>query len=482
MQKLENKTPMKPLRSIISKLSPNEIGTFRLFLSTHCRNGKNKKLELFDKLVRKTPESTTAVIDASRQSLYQLEKRLKEELYSFLITQEQVRDYNDRFFIEMDCHKKLYCFKILFDKGIQDHAHQILNEVLNVASKHSLHSIYLEAVNLRNIYFPLSQAKTVTQIPVNHEIRKLKKSLGRNLYINHYLSESGNFLQEGDESFRTRLTEQLTDFDIAENEPGINTLMQVNHLFSQKEYIPAHNLLVNLLETDHDISCDANIRNLVYIELTKCCICMNALADAEKWFQQAAQEISKSEAFAHLLIELQFLLAMRRGDTKALNAILERRKRMTDFRDSEVLAARWSLYSIFISFQQREFRKVIKAVNVTSTLLSKEKGCLVHVKMLELLSIYELEDTDWLYYKIESFRKVLGNAEWKQQRISQIVNLIKLHVNGRRLSPSDTEEKLVRIERELPWHPLGNELINYCTYVKGMLTADSRMPFPRIQC
>ena len=102
MQKLENKTPMKPLRSIISKLSPNEIGTFRLFLSTHCRNGKNKKLELFDKLVRQTPESTTAVIDASRQSLYQLEKRLKEELYSFLITQEQVRDYNDRFFIEMD--------------------------------------------------------------------------------------------------------------------------------------------------------------------------------------------------------------------------------------------------------------------------------------------------------------------------------------------------------------------------------------------
>ena len=482
MAEVANKTPMKPLQSIISKLSPNEIGTFRLFLSSHCRNGKNKKLELFDKLVRQSPDSTMCRMDASRQSVYQLEKRLKEELYSFLITQEQVRDYNDRFFIEMDCHKKLYCFKILFDKGIQDHAHQMLNEVLHVATKHSLHSIYLEAVNLKNIYFPLSQNRTVTEIPVTHQIRKLRKSLGRNLYINHYLSESGNFLYEGDDCFRTRLIQQLTDFDIAENEPGINTLMQVNHLFCQKQYIPAYHLLVDLLETDQDISGDANIRNLVYIELTKCCICMNALADAGKWFQEAALRISKSDAFARLLNELQFLLAMRRGDTAGLNAILEQSKRITDFRNNEVLTAKWSLYFLFISFQRREFRKVIKEANVTTSFLYKEKGCLINVKMLELLSIYELEDTDWLFYKIENFRKVLSSGEWKQQRISHIVNLIKLHISSKGLSPTDTEERLVRIEKELPWHPLGNELINYCTYVKSMLTAESRVPVTHIQC
>lgn len=109
---------MKSLRSIISKLSHNEIGTFRLFLSSHCRNGKNKKLELFDYLVNQTPESLPSDSnEVSRQSVYQLKKRLKEELYAFLITQEQVKVCNDRSFLEMECHKKLYCFKILFDKG-----------------------------------------------------------------------------------------------------------------------------------------------------------------------------------------------------------------------------------------------------------------------------------------------------------------------------------------------------------------------------
>ena len=103
----------------------------------------------------------------------------------------------------------------------------------------------------------------------------------------------------------------------------------------------------------------------------------------------------------------------------------------------------------------------------------KSKKWLINVKILEILSIYQLEDLDWLYYKIESVRKILSGAERKPQRISQIINLLKIHLSGKQLSRSETDDKILEIEKQFPWHPLSNELVNYCKYIKIILKVDS---------
>lgn len=465
---------MKSLRSIINKLSDDEIGTFRLFLTSHCRNGRSKKLELFDQLVNQSPEGGSAdPVDVSRQSVYQLKKRLKEELYAFLLTQDQVRACDDRSFLEMECHKKLYCFKILFDKGIHDHAFQMLTGVLTIASKHALHSLYLEAVNLKNVYFPLAKTKGLGQVPVKMEIKKLEKSLGRNLYINHYLSESGSFLHENDTAFRLQVLNRLTGVDNVEREPLIDRLLEVNHLFCQNDFRSAYRKLREVLEADSDLSADANMLRLVHIEIAKACICMDALDDAQRWLPQPEVNLIRTDPFVNLLLELQFIIAVRSGDSITSKGILERARRMRDISENAVLSAKWSFYSLLMSFQEGDFRKVIKMANGDSIFLSKDKSCLVNVKMLELFSIYELKDVDWLYYKIESLRKILGAGEWKQQRISHIVNLLKVHVSGKGLSQADKRDKILWIEREYPWHPLSNEVINYGACMKAILTTDS---------
>lgn len=462
---------MKSLRSIISKLSHNEIATFRSFLSSHSRNGKNKKLVLFDHLVNPAPESILSESNGvSRQSAYQLKKRLTEELYTFLMSQEPVKVCNDRAFLEMECHKKLYCFKILFDKGIHDHAQQVLNDVLNIASKHSFHSLYLEAVNLKNIYFPSSQ-QVARQTPVNREIKKLKKNLGRNLYVNQYLSEAGSFLHESDDSFRFRLMRRLTDFDLGESEPVIIRLMGVNHLFYQWDFHSAANQLLELLDTDPEILGDANMLSLVYTDLAKACLCANELVDAQRWL--AKPGLIKVDTFVHVVLELQFIIAVRTGDTDRLMAILEQSRKLRIITENPVLKAKWSFYGLLMSFQMRDFKKVIKGANANSIFLVKDKSWLMNLRLLEFLSIYQLRDSDWLYYKIESFRKIFSGTEWKQQRISQIVNLLKIHASGKRLSQADMHDKVISIEEQFPWHPLSNELVNYCTYVEAMLAADS---------
>lgn len=471
---------MKSLRTIINSLSHNEIATFRLFLSTHCRNGKNKKLELFDQLVDQNLKGHSAEsADVSRQSVYQLKKRLKEDLYAFLITQDQVRDLKNKLFLEMECHKKLYCFKILFDKGIHDHAHQVLTDVLSISSKNALHSLYLEAVNIKNIYFPLAPSKMVRKIPFNQEIRKLRKNLGENLYINQYLSESGNFLHENEDSFRIRLMDQLAGFDLADNESAIDLLLEVNQLFFEKNFCLAYDKVVQGLQADTGISADSNRLSLAYVELTKACISKRALADARRCLEQVPAKLIMSEPFVHILLELQFLIAVKVDDTTRLEEIWEQSRRLRSIRENTILTTRWSFYSLLKSFRERNFKKVIKAANGDVILLFKDRSWLMNVKMLELMSIYELKDIDWLYYKIESFRKSFSGTGWKQQRISQIVNLLKVYASGKELSGSEIRERIDRIETDFPWHPLSNEVFNYCTYVGAMLSADGPPRFVR---
>lgn len=465
---------MKSLQSIINSLSHHEIGTFRLFLSSHCRNGKNKKLELFDHLVTQTSKiHSSDPGDMSRQSVYQLKKRLKEDLYAFLVMQDQVKDTRDKLFLEMECHKKLYCFKILFDKGIHDHAYQVLTDVLTISADNALHSIYLEAVNIKNVYFPLAPSKVVRKIPFNQEIRKLRKNLGRNLYINQYLAESGSFLHENEDAFRRRLMDRLDGFDAAENEPAIDLLLEGNHLFYEKKYASAYDKVVQVLRADTDISADSSMRCLAYVELTKACISMHAISEARRWLDQAPEKVMMPTSFLPLLLELQFLIAVKSEDTIRLKALWEQSGRLRSIRENAILMARWSFYSLLMFFRERDFKKVIKVVNGDSFLLFKDRSWLMNAKMLELMSIYELNDSDWLYYKIENFRKIFSGTGWKQQRISQIVYLLKACASGKELATAGIREKILVIERDFPWHPLSNEVFNYCTYLEAMLCADS---------
>lgn len=460
---------MKSLLSIITKLSQNEVETFRAYLVSHCRNGNNKKLELFESLVKQSAGTSSSITtDVTRQSAYQLKKRLQEELYSFLITQYQAKDSNNQFFLEMDCHKKLYCFKILLDKGVTDHAHQMLKDVINIASRHSLHSLYLEAVHLRNTHFP-SEQTTVKKIPVEHQIKKLKKSLSRNLFVNQYLLESKNFLHESDQVFRERFISRLKDFELAENEFVIEELLHVNQMLSKNDFVSAYNKLQDLIQEDTDIVEDPAMLSLVYTDMIKVCICLSALEEAGRWVEQSHFIFAKCPPFTVVLQELQYIISLRSGDTEKAKTIADIFNKTKDGKESEELIAKWSFYSLLIDFQQGLFKKVIKTINGTPALLFKNKSWLLNVKMLEILCIYQLEDIDWLYYKIESFRKLSNTTDPKHQRISHIVNLLKIQAGTKPLTAYELEDKIQKIEQDYPWHSLSVEMVDYCSYVRKMV-------------
>jgi hypothetical protein len=459
---------------------------FRAFLSSHRRTGKNKKLELFDHLVHRSADDRPVHLPdqedrkSSRQSVSQLKKRLQEDLYSFLISQHQSKNYNDPLVLEMDCHKKLYCFKILFDKGVHDHAYGILEQVLNISVKHSLHSLYLEAISLKNIYFPSIQGGPKRKVLVNTRIKSLKQNISRSLYVNQYLSDSRASLFDDDTHFRRKLMNELAGFELTENEYVLDHLMEVNRSFYLRDFESAYDLLMELAETDECISGDASILGLIYIELAKVCICLSDPGQAMEWVCKAELLLEGSESFVCVLLELRFIIAFRFDDMEAVTTVLEQAGCIKDLRDNEVLTARWSLYTLFLNFQKKEFKAVIKAVNAGHAAMLKNKNQLYIIKILEIFSIGQLEDSDWFHYKIESLRKLMG-GEGKQPRFNQVVNLIRGCMSGKKLSPSDVEDRIIQIEKQYPWHPLGCELFDFCSHLREMQQTDTSVSLASTQ-
>jgi hypothetical protein len=456
---------MKSLTSILEKLSQAEVETFRLFLKNNCRNGNSKKLELFEEIVKGAHDGPpNGRRDVSRQSVYQLKKRLQQELYSFLMLQEQGSNGGDNSFFEMDCHKKLYCFKILLDKGIHDHAYEMLQEVLQVSVEHSLHSIYLEAVGLKNTYFPLQEADPEQSNAVSYEIRELKKSLDRDLYVTRYVMEAGMCLHQDDRSFRTAMAAGAAGIELNECEGTIRDLLKINELFLQGDYVTVGWKLRELYSREVREGETNGTVGLICVELTKVCIYMEDLGQAAQWLERADGALGIRKIFSPLLLELRYVITARRGDYCRLAVIVSEAAGNVVITGSEGLALRWNWFALYAEFLSGNYRQVIKKVNAQGTSV-RNKSWLVHFRMLELLSIFLLQDYDWLHYKTDSFRKSFTCLEERWPRIGMVLQLMRNIANGKITSAFDKELSVAAISKASPWHPLGMEIINYCDFI-----------------
>jgi len=466
---------MKSLISIVRKLTEHEIESFRTFLNRHGKSNKNKKLDLFNELVVQSQQNGPLFGHAdkkerSRQSAYQLKKRLQEELYSFLISQQQDNNGNDTLFLEMECHKKLYCFKILYDKGVHAHAYQILEKVLNIASKNALHTIYLETLTLKNVYFPLTRSAWKRKIPVSVQITNLRKNISRNLYINQYLSHSLTMSFESDISFRRKLINEMTTPDEYGDEHIVARLMEVNHHLFQCHFTASYGILKDLLPSESGKLEDAAMLALIYTELIKVSMCLQLTDETAKWVAMADELIRSSDPFIPVLMELSFIHHMRSGNTDAADSVLHKASQYKQIAENESTSTRWLFYGMFLSLQKKEYSKVIKAANADAIYSLKEKSWLIIARILEIFSIYEIRDFDWLFYKIENLRKTVATTGDSYPRLSQLTVCIKNHLRER-IHDSTVSEGLRQIEIQYPWHPLTNELLNLCDHLRLLVTA-----------
>ncbi len=456
---------MRSLNSIIVKLSVPEVESFRAFLKGQSRCRGRKKLDLLDQILSgKSDEALINAESVSRQSVYQLKKRLQDDLYSFLVLQEQEGKATDPLFIEMDCHKKLYCFKILFDKGIHDHAAQILEEVIDIANQHNIDSVYLEAVNIRNACFVSAPVSLKKNAPINSRIKKLRNTLGCGLYINHYITETEKALLDPENVFRERLIARFANFELTRSGNIIDQLALVNQLFLKHDYGLVVTRLTDLLNQPSVQTEDPRIIGLIHIEITKAYVCLSRLDLASDHLQSAQLFLSGAESFVIVFAQLRFIICLREDLFVKAGEICDEISLRRAISGNELRKGRWAMNALCLYLAQGGYREVIKRINGYAMSILKSRKWLCTMRALELICIYQLGDHDWLQYKIENFRKSFGTtSDSSLLRVAGMVGLLRQQVTDS-LSHSQMIRLVVDFESCHSWDPLGMEVINLAAF------------------
>ncbi|MDO9553363.1 hypothetical protein [Rhodonellum sp.] len=462
---------MKTFKVILDNLSASDIKAFRSFLLSGKKGGEGKKLMLFDEWVNfnheTKKENSTPFLDEkySKQAYYQLRKRLWDDLIMFFFLQNKENHGDDKLKVEMDCHKNLCCFTIFIDKKLLKEAHSLILEIIDKAIKHQLPHIYIEAIALYARYFPFSEKVSAYRNSVRSQIKLLHEEIDFYCYLNRYQKESIEKFHISDEDFREKLLKDQNYYADGENRWLLEEFFTINKMFQKRDYKEAYIALMifsNGIENHQVYRDKTQVRGLIYIELIKCCLCLGNNFEGSIWIQKAEAVLGNHEYWKIIICELKFLLAFRSSNLSTQFSILQEAAKIEIMSEHKNCHFKWQAYSIFSSFQKKDFKEVIKAINAKSFTILKHQNWLILMKFLELISILELKDLDWFQFKLETISKKNKMLSTQYRRMHHLLNMLKDSFITP-IGKSDALEISKRvefIETNFPWHPLGIEIFD----------------------
>lgn len=467
---------MKSVFSIIKSLNEKEVKDFKRLFLAWKKDGENRKRELFEAILqsKKMVDLKKFVREQrySRQNYYQLCKRLRENLYDFLFSFHETKKDDERLAEEMDCHKKLYCVKIMMDRNMQEHAREVLDETINISYQQELPAIYFEAVNLKHKYFPFEGSEHLpNNMTTRGCVKEISDNYNNNDYIRQYLVESVLSNHQCDSDLRvnmmTFVQQQLSgaDNDI------ISRFHNVNSLFYERKFDSTYLHLRALVDQLYDNSHQPDIcmQGLVCLDLTKVCIALKKYDEAEKYLRHAENHLHHLKYWLTIIYELRYIINLRSGSCAEQNILIDELYKLTMPCSKDHSTAKWRLYSAWNSYYQQDFKEVIKLANIK--VLPNQNGHKEYfiLKILELICIYQLHDMDWFYYKSESFRKLLNGRSDVADRTQLLFGFIRKYFFNE--ETHELLEKIAKLENISPWHPLSHELLNITDVLASLVSS-----------
>ncbi len=131
-------------------------------------------------------------------------------------------------------------------------------------------------------------------------------------------------------------------------------------------------------------------------------------------------------------------------------------------------SGKWKYLEAFLLFRQKSFKNALRLIHECQLDLKNLPNYYLGSKMLELMILFDQQDTDWLNYKVENLRKLL--SRWKGRisvRIDSGFQLIHGLQNQLPFKYKKDIEKNIHLQNlqsgqgHYSWNPLDFELVRY---------------------
>ncbi len=138
------------------------------------------------------------------------------------------------------------------------------------------------------------------------------------------------------------------------------------------------------------------------------------------------------------------------------------------------LSPKWKYWEAFLLFKQKSFKNSLRMVHECQQGLKTLPNYYLGSKMLELMILFDQNETDWLDYKVENLRKLIHRWKGKvSARIDSAFHILrglqtKVPINFvDELGKNEHLQKLRDGKGIYNWNPIDFELIRYDGWISG---------------
>ncbi len=482
---------MKKITQLIKALSKREAKLFHRYYALGALNGDNMKHKLFKIVIENEELSDTEAAGKlgkkNDASFTMLKRRLEKDIFKFLIVEHDPLKVNSQFVkARLKIRSVLYEVEILWSKGLYAYGDQKLFKAERLAKKYELtqDSILIKEFMTKGVlsrvgvkYYKKFKDSALEDFRMVKEKFEAQDHYRQLITAIHSIaSKKLNYIEQAKNSVI-----QLKDLRAKNNSAEI----ELWYLKSQSYY---NHLINNYSESKRFILAELDFaksnlhilpRDHIPLAYYKLSIVDIYMENFDKSIEHGnnAMEYFYKESNNHLLINTCLFQAnLYKGDYQRAREIINASKKFKIVKPGTFLYYNWLYYEANLNFKLGDFKSTLNILQRNSDLTADKTGWRVGFKILEMMCIIEMQNYDWLDYRIEAFRKLIKSIKTENMARPNLIyefikRLIKENYNFK-TTTEKLQDKLILLGSQIDeyrWEARGYELIRFDEWWKEKL-------------
>lgn len=482
---------MEQLQQLIKSLNKSEKKMVRKFLASYSSNGKSDtvSLQLFDLLnKRKRALSNKDCSELlfgrdEKNRIRVLKSRVKQKVLdaistNIVIENQELEEVTKQ---SITLRKKLMQFQLLYysKKGGKKIQYQLLDELIEKATKYELYPILVDALNMKKVVVGFrkgedsynSLAKKAEEALENY---KVFTGIVNAYYQVLFMYRINTHTKKDILSFYKKVIQEAEDS--IQLSTSMNSLYYVNvikyaYYIEKKDYENAHQIMLKQLKLIQEHIAVYRKRRLgaTYDYLCQTNIVLRNYKDSISYARKGKECFKKGELNYSVAEELEFRSFLYNGDLKwAEKSILEIIKNYKD----ELDAHRLSTHKFFLAnlyFAKKDYKKCNRLLAEQYKFKKDRTGWEFNLKLLNIMSLADQNKMEGAYTIYNNLNRLLDKHKKEGEKLTSrnriIMQVLKqwLSNGGNKSIAKMKNSPLLQkfSAKENHWDPLKSELIPF---------------------
>ena len=427
--------------------SPFEYEKLGKLLELVTRYDEREESFYSQKVYGKEPDNTFRVTKS----------RLKRVLENIILNDKSLSSYNAAVTnARLQVKKKLLQGEILLGRGAYLASKNILLQVISTAKKYDLHEEHFQASLLlyRNHSIRTSVKEFKKQTAELLEYNQLSSDVNEGMILYYSISNllANQALKPEEKEDVRKTVERLKEINNRTGHPQIQKLYYLSEIYflqidnRDDEALTFCHRYLELIKKEKSLNTEQSLA-AAHGHLAQVYLRLGKLKEAGEYSDKILAAFSKEEMNYLQALELRFRINFYGNNYEEAFKQVEKAFAHPQFEASKMLAAGWHYFHACILFKTKQFQASYQKLNDTTPLLADKYGMNLHIRLLEIMIMFELGHLDLMETKILNMRQFIKRTQ-KNQELERPITLIKILIKWYRKS-YDFQSTLEHVGPEL---------------------------------